>query len=82
MVEALKEMDKYISSGRTIVTELWNYKEGRKATVVDAIDCLMKKMMDHDKEKNCNKRRRSSRFRYTVWHNFFVKIAMVHSTLN
>ncbi|RLM97896.1 factor of DNA methylation 4-like [Panicum miliaceum] len=72
--EALKEMDRYNSSGRTIVPELWNYKEGRKVTVVEAIDCLMKKIMDHEKEKNCNKRRRSSRFRYTVWHNFLLQL--------
>ncbi|CAN6347230.1 unnamed protein product [Urochloa humidicola] len=63
VVDALKEMDKYNSSGRTIVSELWNYKEGRKATVVEAIDCLKKKMMEHEKEMNCNKRRRSPRSR-------------------
>ncbi|KAF8652472.1 hypothetical protein HU200_062805 [Digitaria exilis] len=61
VVEALKEMDKYNSSGRTIVPELWNYREGRKATVVEGIDCLKKKMMEHENEKNCNKRRRSLR---------------------
>lgn len=61
MVEALKEMDKYNPSGRTIVPELWNYREGRKATVVEGIDCLKKKMMGHENEKNYNKRRRSLR---------------------
>jgi hypothetical protein len=63
VVEALKEMDKYNSSGRTIVPELWNYKEGRKATIVEAIDCLKKKMREHEKAQNCNKRRRSFRSR-------------------
>ncbi|CAL5033896.1 unnamed protein product [Urochloa decumbens] len=53
VTEALKEMDEYNRSGRTTVPELWNYKEGRKATVLECIEYLGKRV----KEQSCKKRK-------------------------
>jgi hypothetical protein len=63
VVEALLGMEKYNSSGRTVVPELWNFKEGRMATTVECIEFLGREVMEP--KQNCNKRRRTSpRFRY------------------
>ncbi|TVT96700.1 hypothetical protein EJB05_58099 [Eragrostis curvula] len=53
VIEALKEMNEYNMSGRSVVPELWNYREGRKATVVECINLLAKKVKEH----NCKKRK-------------------------
>lgn len=53
VTEALKEMDEYNGSGRSVVPELWNYKEGRKATVLECIEYVGNKV----KEQSCKKRK-------------------------
>ncbi|KAL6650381.1 hypothetical protein ACP70R_009306 [Stipagrostis hirtigluma subsp. patula] len=55
VIEALEEMNEYNMSGRSVVSELWNYREGRKATVMECIDFLAKKV----NENNCKKRKRN-----------------------
>nr|DAD39561.1 TPA_asm: hypothetical protein HUJ06_013884 [Nelumbo nucifera] len=42
--EALTEMNEYNPSGRYIISELWNFEEGRKATVKEGIAYLLQKL--------------------------------------
>lgn len=39
---ALAQMNEHNASGRYIAPELWNFREGRKATVKDGVKFLLK----------------------------------------
>ncbi|KAI3731098.1 hypothetical protein L1987_62281 [Smallanthus sonchifolius] len=54
VVNALLELNEYNPSGRYVISELWNFKEGRKANLKEVIECLIQQL----KGSRSHKRRR------------------------
>ncbi|CAK7325704.1 unnamed protein product [Dovyalis caffra] len=44
IADALMELNEYNPSGRYVVPELWNFKDGRKASLQEVIKCMIKEL--------------------------------------
>ncbi|KAF7816436.1 factor of DNA methylation 1-like isoform X1 [Senna tora] len=50
VANALMELEEYNSSGRYVVSEIWNWKEGRRASLKEVIQYMIRQLKTHKRD--------------------------------
>ncbi|XP_043702324.1 factor of DNA methylation 1-like [Telopea speciosissima] len=63
---ALLELNEYNASGRYVVPELWNFREGRKASLKEVIQHILNPLRTRKRQKRCDQGQHSFQIRDVI----------------